>query len=207
MNGSSLPVLRKKLSEEFVEFANSLKGESVPLSRLVEMVELRGHSVLLILFSFPFMLPIPVPGLSIIFGLIIAIAGARIAFGLPPYIPKKWLTKDISTVRAKQIFMAASKVLGKLEKFLRPRMHGIFNSKWIKPLDGSLLVVMGILLALPLPPGTNFPPALSILCMGLGMLEKDGVFIFLSYVFFALNVAVFSAIAILGAEGVSKLFQ
>ena len=205
---SKLPVQVPKriLSEEFVDFANHLKGDSIPLSKILEMVELRGHSLLLILLAFPFMLPIPIPGLSVIFGLIIAIAGARIMIGLPPYVPKSWLSRHIPTKRAQQILMAASRLLAKIEGFLKPRLSAMFSSNWIKPLDGTLLILMGTLLALPLPPGTNFPPALSILCMGLGMLEKDGVFILLSYFFFTVNVLVFGAITTFGYEGATKLF-
>lgn len=203
----NLPTLRLKLSEEFIFFASRLKGENVTLGKLLQMVEVRGHSLLLILLSFPFMLPIPIPGLSIIFGLVIVLAGVRIALSLPPWIPQFILSREISTDRAKKLFAGASKILARAEKLLKPRFTTIFRSKWIRPIDGFLLIIMGAVLALPLPPGTNFPPALSILCMGLGMLEKDGLFIIFSYIFFALNVAVFSLIAFLGYEGAIKLLQ
>jgi len=203
----NLPVSRLKLSEEFLQFAASLGGPTVPLSKIAEFIAFRGHSVFLVFFSFPFMLPIPVPGLSIIFGIIIAISGLRISIGKPPWLPQSFLNREVSTEKARSLFVGASRVLVQIEKFTKPRLTAIFQTFWFKPLDGALLILMGVLLALPLPPGTNFPPALSILCMGLGMLEKDGLFILLSYFFFVLNILVFGAIAFLGYEGVVRLIQ
>jgi hypothetical protein len=58
--------------------------------------------------------------------------------------------------------------------------------------------VAAFVLLLPLPPGTNFPPALCIILMAGGLLERDGRFILAGYLAFALNVVFFALFAIYG---------
>jgi hypothetical protein len=41
------------------------------------------------------------------------------------------------------------------------------------------IAIRGLLLALPLPPGTNFPPALGIFLLSAGMVEEDSLFVLL----------------------------
>ena len=65
-------------------------------------------------------------------------------------------------------------------------------------LHAFIIFVAAFVLLLPLPPGTNFPPALCIILMAGGLLERDGRFILAGYLAFALNVVFFALFALYG---------
>ncbi len=88
-------------------------------------------------------------------------------------------------------------------KFWRPRIKALVNNPTFHRLNGILVFFLGLILALPLPiPMTNLLAASPILCLGLGLLEDDGVFILISY---ALALVCFSAFATLFFWGKSYL--
>ena len=60
--------------------------------------------------------------------------------------------------------------------------------------DGLIIVLLGVFLALPLPiPTTNMGVAWPILLVSLGVLENDGLFISLGYVFALIYFSVLGA--------------
>jgi hypothetical protein len=64
----------------------------------------------------------------------------------------------------------------------------------------------GLLLALPLPiPLTNTFPALTIILVAVGALERDGLFFLAGCVMFAVTVAYFSLLAFGGAHALESL--
>lgn len=65
-------------------------------------------------------------------------------------------------------------------------------------LNGIFMVIAGFLLALPTPPGGNFPPGVALVLLSLGTLEEDAVVTTLGYIAFALNVVLFGAIFYFG---------
>ena len=61
-----------------------------------------------------------------------------------------------------------------------------------------VILLASLVLLLPLPPGTNFPPALCIVIMAGGLLERDGRFILGGYLALAFNGAFFTLLAVYG---------
>jgi hypothetical protein len=194
-----------RLSSELAKL-RSLCGENkIPLGLLVDAMSARSHGLLTLFFSLPFMLPIPVPGLSVLFGLIIAAAGLSMAVGRKPYLPKKLLNKEVSGKMIGKILDKATKASKSVERFIKPRGNFIARSGWIRPLNGLMISTCGLLLALPLPPGTNFPPAVAILLLSIGSLEEDAAVMVLGYCMFAVNIAIFAGLFVFGANGMKLM--
>jgi hypothetical protein len=196
----------KRTSERFRELSERYKGKSIPVGEFADSFGGTGHSVFILFLCVPFVTPIPVPGLSTLFGLLIAIAGIRISFGFPPWVPERFRSKEISEKMANHIFTKGIATMKKVEVLTKPRIAFFSVNPWVRYFNGFVIVAMALVLALPLPPGTNFPPALAIVLMALGHLEEDGIIILLGYVVFGLNVAAITLISIFGMEGFKQLF-
>jgi hypothetical protein len=141
-----------------------------------------GHYILLSFLIIPFLQPIPIPGLSTPFGLLIAFIAILAYFNRAPWLPNKWSQKRISAKTISRISEASEKVFEKLTKVLHPRWSFLFR-KPFRALSTILLVGNAVLLALPLPiPLSNALPAWAIAFHALAYLEDDGIFVLLSYV-------------------------
>jgi len=196
-----LSVLMKRLAAEFSE-------RPLGFDELVAFTQGRAYDILLIFLSLPFLTPVPLPFLSTAFGSIMALIGARLAFGQRPWLPQRLLQRKVEGHHLARILAAASHVLGWMEFFLRPRL-GFVHTTWIfQRLTGALIALSGGFLMLPLPiPFSNILPAATVLLLAAGALERDGIFFFAGCLLFAVNVAFFGALAVGGVEGVSWILE
>ncbi len=167
---------------------------------LVQFIGPRSRALISLILSVPFLFFIPLPGLSTLLGFLIAICSYSIAFKKGIWFPKCMLKKKISGKLLCQAFQKGKIILVKIEKAFRPR--GLFLTKHplIERFNGFLILFCALILMLPLPPGTNFPPGLSIFLLSIGILEEDGLFVILGYVAFLGNLAFFIFLPILGIE-------
>jgi hypothetical protein len=62
---------------------------------------------------------------------------------------------------------------------------------------GVVVLIMAIVLALPLPPGGNFPPALACTVLALGLVQRDGIVILIGIVGSVLALAAASYVTFL----------
>ncbi|TWW08548.1 hypothetical protein E3A20_23240, partial [Planctomyces bekefii] len=68
-------------------------GESITVGEIESILHRRGFATLSLILCIPFIQPVPLPGLSIAFGLAIMALGLRLAFGsaggLPEFIQRR----------------------------------------------------------------------------------------------------------------------
>ena len=166
-----------KLSKEFQRLENLCQDETVTFRKLLEGVTTREHALLSLFLAIPFLFFIPLPVISTLFGGAIMIAGYRLALGKKLWIPKRWLDRPLPAPRMKKIFSVGQKIMKKMEKVVRPRGKYFLTHPWVERFNGVLLIICGLFLALLLPPGFNFPPAIAILFLSIGILEDDGIFL------------------------------
>ena len=146
----------------------------------------------MLLLSLPFITPIPLPGLSVPFGLAIALISLRLSLGQRPWLSKNLQRKELPAGFIAKVFRVAEKVLRFLEKFLRPRVTFLTDTPLLRQLHALLMLVAALALLLPLPiPFTNSFPAWTILLVAAGLLERDGAFVLAGYVVFAAGVLYF----------------
>ena len=194
-----------KLSSELIKLRDLCSQDKISLHDLIFSMTSRSHAVLPLILALPFLLPIPMPGLSVLFGLVIFMEGIAVAVNRKSWLPKRFLSKEISAKVFKKVFEHGIKISQRLEKIVRPRGSFLMRHPWMRPMNGSIIAFCGFLLALPLPPGTNFPPATAILLLSIGSLEEDSLFMILGYIAFALNIAFFTLITVFGISGIKML--
>jgi hypothetical protein len=131
------------------------------------------------MFSLPSALPVPAPGYSIPFGIILALLAGQIILGRK--IP--WLPEWVLRISFKRSFMekmvpAGIAFLTRTEALVRPRFHW-FSGRLLQLLPALLVIVMASFMMIPIP-GTNTAPAMVIFLIGLGLSQNDGLVLCLS---------------------------
>ena len=192
----------RKLSEELERLIQEFHTRSVTLRELIVVLQGRAYDLLLLLLALPFLLPIPLPGLSVAFGTVIALISARLVLGQRPWQPQRLLDTTLPPKFFPLLLGSARRIIRVFEILLRPRLLWITTPP-LPQLHAFLIFVAALVLLLPLPPGTNFPPAVVIVVMAGGLLERDGLFVLGGYVAFALNILFFALFAFYG----TKLFE
>jgi hypothetical protein len=191
----------RKLSEEFALILREFEVETVTLREVIALLHGRGFVLLLLLIALPFASPVPLPGLSTPFGLIIALIGVRLAFGAKPWLPARLLDTRLPPKVFTKVFATTRKIILGFERLLRPRMLWVTGSPLREQLHAIPIVVCALMLLLPLPiPFSNAIPAWAIMLTCAGLLERDGIFILAGYFTTLLGVVFFGAIGIFGVE-------
>jgi hypothetical protein len=145
----------------------------------------RGFYLLMILFSLPFVSPIPLPALSNVFGVAVMVISFRLAWRLPPRLPSFLAKREIPRERIEAFLRKAGSALQGIEKLVKPRVGNWMAWPPAQFANAMALALMGFLLAIPLPPVLPFShslPCWSIIIIALAMMERDGVLIWFGYV-------------------------
>lgn len=187
-----------KLSEVLGFIIETFQERPVRFREVIALLQGRAYLLLMLLLALPFLLPIPLPGLSFLLGAVIALIALRLTLGQKPWLPDRLLDRELPPKFFPMLLAGATRVLRFLEVMLKPRHLWLTDSPLLVQLHAFIIFVAAFVLLLPLPPGTNFPPALCIILMAGGLLERDGRFILAGYLAFALNVVFFALFAIYG---------
>jgi hypothetical protein len=199
-----------RLSEELESLLVIAPGRPMALRTIVEHLHFRGLPALIVLLCVPFLFPVTIPGLSIPFGVAIALCGLRLGLGHNFWMPDFLLRREISYDLLQRLVGTAAKFYRKVEKLVRPRMH--FLQRWpgMINLMGFMIMTGGFLLSLPIPPPfplTNTIPGLAIIFMALGIMERDGVCTLIGYAFAVVGLCYVCLIFFLGAAGARYLWE
>jgi hypothetical protein len=158
------------------------------------------------LLTLPFMIPVSIPGVSTVFGLAILSIGVGVTINRVPWLPGRILDRPLATESLKQAFEKSLGIVRRVEKLVQPRLLWITGTSALRFTHGLALIFGALLLMLPfgLVPFSNTLPALAILLLALGMLERDGLFIAGGYAMIVGTVVYFSSLiaaAIVAGQG------
>ena len=176
---TSVPVARPELRlsislRRIVEEASPDKP--LTLGLIIDSTGERAFGVLMAFICLPFVQPIPIPGLSIPFGLALVLLGAQIAIRKHrPWLPRRTLGYRLPQQFSTRLITFVARVFNPLERLIRPRLFFMQNPVSMVVV-GLALCVDGILLTvLPAIPGSNFVPAWMAMIKILGITEEDGI--------------------------------
>lgn len=182
----------RKLSEELELLRATFAERAVCLGDVIAVLKGRAFILLLILLTLPFCTPVPLPGLSTPFGLIVALISLRWMLGQKPWLPRRLLEKELPAGFFGKLIAVTQRVVRILEKLLKPRAIALTKTVFLVRVHALVMLISALALLLPLPiPFSNTFPAWTILLMACGLLERDGVFVLASYIVFAVGVVFF----------------
>lgn len=169
-------------------------GEQLALRELVVDLGRSTFGVLLFVSTLPAF--IPIPGLAgALSGPLVVLVGMHLLIllrkpWLPDFIARRGPQRS-TLIRFDRI---SDRWLRWLEKVVRPRLLGMIDHPVATVLTGLQLVLLGILLALPIP-FTNFLFGALLLLYALALLERDGVLMLISWGAGMVAIYVFGAVS------------
>lgn len=162
------------------ELADGDRDETVSLDALLLHFRRSAFGPLLLVSVLPAFIPLPT-GAGAIAGPLVMLVGVQMLLTLgKPWLPH-WLCRRGPSRGALQRFLGHSRTIFLwLERRVRPRLDGVIAHPAASAFTGLQLVLLGFLLALPIP-FTNYPFGLLLLAYALGLLERDGALMLLAW--------------------------
>jgi hypothetical protein len=200
----------ERISDALRRLLREANGRAMTIREMVNILHGRGLQFVVILLCLPFLAPVSIPGISIPFGLAIALSGLRIAFGHRPWLPKFILNRRISFSVLEKMVHFGCAIYERVEKVIRPRLGILLDAPGMGMMIGSAIALSGVFLSLPIPPPfplTNTIPGFAIICLSLGLMERDGGLILCGYGLTVIAAIYVALIAFLGKAGVDQLWQ
>jgi len=174
---------------------------------LVDHLSIRGHALLAFFLALPFLQPVPLLGLSTPVGAAVVMLGAMMALGRPPWLPHKWLDRELPSKVVIRVVRGGQGLLRRAERFIKPRGLWFHRHRWAKPIAGVVIAISGMELALPLPIAfTNTLPAIVIATTAVALLEEDALLAIIGQLLFLLVSAAFAALFLLPVLGLTAIF-
>ena len=198
--------IRPRFSVELRELVGRFEDRPVRIGEILEATQGRGYHLLLLLIAVPFVGPIPLPGFSIPFGLVVSLLGLRLVLDRGPWLPHRFLQREVSTIAWRRIMSATSRIAGAMEVAVRPRLGFVRDHVIFSRIAGLLITVSGAMLMLPFPlPFSNSLPAWTVILLSVGALGRDGLFFFAGCLMFLISLAFFALVAFGGIEAFELL--
>jgi len=183
--------------------------DSLTLQDILAGLSRQVFGMLLFVATLPAFIPIPGVG-GAIGGPLTVLVGVHLLVGmrrlwLPGFIARRGPRR--ASLQAFQRMLGPW--LGRLERLVKPRMTGLIERRAASMFTGLLLVLLGILLALPIP-FTNYLFGVMLLAFALALLERDGLLMLLCWIAGVIAIAVFGiasgALAAAAAQWLGTLF-
>lgn len=169
-------------------------GGPITLGRMIEVLGDRGHAVLIVILTAPFLV-LPIPGISTAFGAAIFLLGVCVMLGVRPWLPAFLRRRELSNEKLTRLVGGVDRVLNRVERIVKPRLRVLTSRAWHWSI-GLSLCVAAVALALPIPiPFNNVPPAVVLMFLAFGLLERDGVSLLIGHV---LNVVLWTLLYFMG---------
>ncbi len=198
------PFRPRRLSVELQILSDSAKHSDLTMGDLVDRLEGRVYTLLLVILALPFCQPIMLPGLSTPFGMVIALLGLRFALRQHPWLPQRLLKTNLSGKYLPRILHGSARVLGGIEKLLHPRLLFLFDYRLTQFLAGMAVFFSGLMLLLPLPiPFSNMLPSLTVVLVASSFSERDGATLGAGLILFLISLGFITAIFFGGSEAIT----
>ncbi len=197
------------LRDKLHELMQQLPEDRISVQSMVDSLGREAFVFLALVLTLPFLVPVSIPGISTVFGAVIALVGISIMLNREPWLPQRYLRREFSSARLRQALEKGMTWLHRLEKFSQPRWHAWVRSHTMSRLNGFMMLVAALLLMAPFGfvPFTNTLPGMAIIFLCLGLLQNDGRSIVLGYLANLLTVVYFGFILSLGASAVNAGLQ
>ncbi len=187
-----------------------LPPSEVTLNEIMAIVGADSLMLLTIFLSLIFIVPVSIPGVSTVFGSGIILIGLTRMLNRQPWLPKTIGNRKLSSEKLREAFERALKWFERLEKVSRPHRLPAATSDGLITLFNNLsFIFAGLLLMAPFGfvPFSNTIPALALIFLSVGMMQRDGLFILLGYLSNAATLLYFAILIAAGTFSIHEFFQ
>ena len=172
------------LFEKVKIIIKKIPDENLTLSEIVDLLGKDGLLLFAALLTVIFLIPVSIPGFSTVFGVIIFFIGVSHLLNRSLWLPVRVKSKTVSAEKFRASLNKGIKWFRLLEKISKPqRLSFLIYNKIANKINGLFILIGSLLLMLPfgLLPFSNTLPAISILFLSIGFLQKDGIIIILGH--------------------------
>ena len=196
---------QKKISatEVLESVVNQSSSDRVLVKDMVDAMQETGFGLIVLIFSLGIMIPLPPPFPSIISLPLVLFSWQMVKGARSPQLPKKFSNLSVKRSVLAMLARKSAVVIGKIEKFLRPRLHFATTPK-AERVVGFFIFLFASFILVPMPL-SNFIPGLGIVIISFGMISKDGLMIILGVLIGLVGVAISITAVLLGAGAIYAL--
>lgn len=151
----------------------SRPDERITVEQLLEPLRRRAFGFLLLLLAIPNFIPVPL-GIGGVMGVLVVALGFEMLIGLEhPWIPGFLRRRTLSREGLLRFLDRIAPVTQRLERICKPRMQRLTQRPFTF-VSGAIMILVGILLALPIP-FTNYVFGAMLIAFAFALVERDGV--------------------------------
>ncbi|HEY8607720.1 MAG TPA: exopolysaccharide biosynthesis protein [Noviherbaspirillum sp.] len=198
------------LSETLTAMIQALPPAGVTLNHLLVMTGRDGLMILTVLLSLVFLIPVSIPGVSTVFGAAILLIALCRMTGRELWLPKRLRDRVVSTEKLRPVLERSLRWMAHLEKVSEPhRMTWLVAGPVAAMINNAALVLGAVLLMAPfgLIPFSNTFPAVALMCLAVGLVQRDGVCVMLGHAANLATILYFGLLLTGGGLALREAFQ
>lgn len=178
-------LLYETLNSRVLRIIDTIPNHNIGLSEIINLLGKEGMLLLSALLTIFFLIPVSIPGFSTVFGAVIFFIAFSQMIEKELWLPKIIKRKQIPADKLRISLHKGLKWFRLIEKISKPyRFNLLIRNKTANRINNFSILLGALLLMLPLGfvPFSNTFPAIAILFLSIGILQKDGIIIVLGHV-------------------------
>ncbi|MEN4903566.1 exopolysaccharide biosynthesis protein [Luteimonas sp. TWI662] len=189
--------MEASLREQLQSLIAGLPDGDVQVGPLVDELGAQGMLLLVILLTLVFLIPVSIPGVSTVFGAVIVLVGVARMMGRPLWLPAAVRRRSVPAGRMRGALDAGLRWVRRLERITRPgRLAGLTHGRGIGLFNDAALILGAVLLMAPFGfiPFSNTVPGVALMCLAIGLLQRDGMMVLLGHLANVLTIVYFAVL-------------
>lgn len=179
-----MPQPHTTLAQRLQHIIDTLPAEALTLAELRDALGQDGMLLFAALLTLVFLIPVSIPGVSTVFGAAILLIGVCRLFNRTLWLPRRVLARPLPAARLRDNLGSGLKWFQRLETISRAhRWRWLSSPGPLAVVNDGALILGAVLLMMPfgLIPFSNTLPAIALLLLAIGFLQRDGVCIALGH--------------------------
>jgi hypothetical protein len=156
--------------------------DAVTVGYFLQLLGVHGFAFFILVLGILNIAIFMLPGLSILFGIPMVIMAVQMLLGhVAPVFPDAILSQHIKGDMLCKGLHVAARIVETIEIAVKPRLMILTHPMLLR---GHFLaaLIFAFMVAIPVP-FINIPPTVGIILLTIGLMQRDGIFIIVSYVF------------------------
>lgn len=195
--GEKENLAKESLGEKLETIIEQMSPAEVTLIEILDIIGNDSLMLITIFLSLVFLVPVSIPGVSTVFGSAILLIGFSLLLSRKLWLPKRISARRISTDKLVVVLNRALLWFRRLERISHPhRLQWLTTGGKISLFNKLSFILAAVLLMMPFGfiPFSNTIPAIALILLSVGLMQKDGGFILLGYLANLATIIYFTAL-------------
>ena len=184
--------------------------DHVTLGELLDLFGDEGLLLLCILLTLVFLIPVSIPGVSTVFGAAILLVGVSRLLSRQLWLPSRVRDRRLPSDRLRPGLTGGLRWVQRMERLSRPhRLPALVDGRTQDVVNNLAFILAALLLMAPFGfvPFSNTLPALALILLAVGIMQKDGGSILLGYLANLATIIYFGFLIAGGGLSINELLK